>query len=161
MPNISVVGLFCEDIRQESAGSDTIIGILPDNLHVTQAGILPRLALYIRIHLDPATDPGPIKSRVVSPNGEVVTESEIDPNLVRATREKALSQGSPLAGLISRLTWSNFPARESGRVRALITAGGKEFVCAHLNIHVPEASPATASEQQPSQSPDAAQAKGS
>ncbi len=140
-PDISAVGMFCEDIREEKAGTDTLIGILPDNMTVPQPGSIPKLCLYVRIQFEPKVDPGDIVIRVFLPTGENIMENIIEPELIKGARDKAISRDAPLVGLFSRMTWGNFPAQSSGRVKVSISAGGREWICGHLNIKVapPEA----------------------
>lgn len=159
MPDISAVGIFCEDIREERSGQDTLIGILPDNMTVQGAGVIPKLCLYVRMHIDPREDLKPISLRVVAPNNDVLGTNEFSADLIRETREKALARGAPITGLISKLVWLGFRVKESGRVLAMLRVGSNEHLCGALNLNV--TTPPTASEQQLSKSAADAPAKGS
>ena len=159
MPDISVVGIFCEDIREEKTGQDTLIGILPDNMTIVGGGnSIPKLCLYVRIHFNPRIDPGSIFLRVLSPNDEVVGTNEFSQELLRDTRQKALENDAPITGLISKLTWVGFPVKTPGRVRALLRIGhDEELLCGALNFKIRAAS--STSEQRPVQSPAVAPKK--
>jgi hypothetical protein len=161
-PKISTVGLFCEDIREERSGQDTLIGILPDNLELAPTPtatpglrIISRLCLYIRINVDPSFDPGPLTIRLIYPNGEELTFGPMDPALVKKTREEALADGKPYAGLISKVVLGNFNAKSDGRVRLMLNAGGEDYLCGALNVRLLPAAAASASGPQPSLSPAA------
>ena len=53
----NVVGVFCDDIREEVNSRHTLIGIYPDNLYVPAVpGMLDRLSLYVRAHIVPALE---------------------------------------------------------------------------------------------------------
>jgi hypothetical protein len=55
----SAVCIFCEDIREEKSGQDTIVGTLPDNLLINPPppklqdakALMPKLGMYLRINL--------------------------------------------------------------------------------------------------------------
>lgn len=169
-PKISAVGLFCEDIREERSGQDTLIGILPDNLQLEQppapgvpvARILPRLCIYMRINIDPSFDPGPVTTRLIYPNGEELNFGPLDPALIKKTRDAALEENKPLAGFISKVVLGNFNTKSEGRIRLVLSAGGDDYLCGSLNIKlIAPTSSASASAPPPAQSPAAASAKGS
>lgn len=162
MPKVLVIGLFCEDMREEKSGSETLVGVLPDNINMPIPGALAKLGLYIRFHFDPAVDPGQIFTRIVHPNGEETKLGELDAAVVKKARDDARAAGVPIAGVISRAMIGNFPVKIPGIVRAIANVGGEDITCAMLNMKaLPQPTPATASAQQPSQSPAAAPAKGS
>jgi hypothetical protein len=156
MPDFSAVGLFCEDIREEKTGQDTLVGILPDNMTVQVGAIIPKLCLYVRIHIDPGTELSPVSLRVLAPNDDLLGTNEFGADLVRETREKALAKAAPITGLISKLIWLGFRIREPGRLRALLRVGDEEILCGALNLQITPAP--TVAEQQSEQSPAAAHA---
>lgn len=156
MADISIVSLFCEDIREEKQNTDSLMGIMPDNLNVPGPGAIPRMALYTRIHLNPAFDPGRIHIRIVQANGEEVSLGDIEPHLVKKARDDAVAAGVPIAGVISRAVFGNFPIKAEGVVRAIVLAAGTETISAMLNVKfIGAASAPSASAPQPAQSPAA------
>lgn len=162
MPGISIIGLFCEDIREEKAGTDSLMGILPDNLNVPGPGMIPKLALYTRFHIDPAIDPGTIAIRIDHPNGDRMMLTTLDPALIKKARDDAMAGGFPIAGLISRSGFGNFPLQAEGVIKAVAIVSGQEIVCANLKVKfVRPASGPSVSAPPAAQSPPAAPATGS
>jgi hypothetical protein len=142
---LSIICLFCEDIRQEDREMNTLVGILPDN--VTFPGvpaIIPKLGVYVRVSIDVSTDPGPMEIVLSVPGRESrVPIGTISQGLVNKAKEQAHSKGSQIAGIIARAVFSPFEVVQAGRIRALALVGGKQVLCGGLNIEVK--SPAQAS----------------
>ena len=137
MQQVMAIGLFCEDVREEKSGADTLIGIFPDNLGLNQLpATLPRLGFYTRIIFDPNTDPGPISVRLKMPDDSLMNLTTFDPNLVLKTRNDAISSGAPTAGLITRGVASPFNVLKTGRILIIAKVGEREIVCGHLNIQL-------------------------
>jgi hypothetical protein len=58
---ISGFALFCEDIREESKGTETLVGILPASLSVSPMPLnFIKLCVYARLKIPKAWDQGPI-----------------------------------------------------------------------------------------------------
>jgi len=134
---VSIVGFFCEDIREEKAGTDTIIGIMPDNVNVRSIPcVFPKLGIYIRIHLDPAHDPGEIQLKLALPDGSEFSLGRFEASLVTNSIDTARAGGGPLAGLISRAVASPFRIPAAGRIRAIVTVKGTEYIAAALNVQI-------------------------
>jgi hypothetical protein len=107
---ISAIALFCEDIREEKAGTQTIIGITPDNLEIpASAGVLPRFSFFIRLNFDPDEKLSAGKIRITFPNGQVDEPITIEEEVFEKARKEAKEQGSPIAGIFSRVVAQNLP----------------------------------------------------
>jgi hypothetical protein len=139
MNDASVIGLFCDDVREERSGTVTIVGVYPDNLALKQVpGVFPKMCVYVRIHLRTDFRPGKIITRVVMPNGEVVNSDEADPQVVNNALEKARQAGSPYAGLIAKFAMVNLHVTNLGRMQALVSIGDKEYIAGALNLKLPD-----------------------
>lgn len=58
---ISGFALFCEDIREEAKGTETLVGILPASLSVSSMPLnFLKLCVYARLKIPKAWDKGPI-----------------------------------------------------------------------------------------------------
>jgi hypothetical protein len=135
MAAVNIVGLFCEDIREEKSGASTLVGILTDNLVVPSIPfLLPRLALYVRVNFAVATDPGPIVIRVVLPDQSDPLIAPISPALIDTARAEARDNCSPIAGLITTAVASPFTIKQAGRVLAIANVQGQDVICGSLNI---------------------------
>jgi hypothetical protein len=135
MAEIRALGLFCESVREESGGTHTIVGILPDNMTLQKVpGALPKLSLYVRILLEPGVDPGPLSIWLSFPNGEKREIQKVDPKLIEATQRTAKDEGAPLVGVIAHAAFPQFPVPGYGRISALLRTTNEEIVCGFLNV---------------------------
>ncbi len=137
----SVIALFCDDIREEKSGAVTLVGVMGDNVSVPPApeekmgliGVVPKLCVYVRIAFDVNAELGPIKQKIILPDGSEFDGGGIDEATVeqaRGTREK----GNPMAGLVSRFSMGGFPVHQLGRMTVEIEVGEQKFVAGFLNF---------------------------
>jgi hypothetical protein len=136
-----VAGLFCEDIRAERSGAFTLVGIMPDNANVplpplesNQHGIIPKLCLYIRVHLDVADVVKNISTRLRIPNGDVVDLGPVASNIIEKAFETSRARNSPLTIIVVRAEFPAFPVVALGRLIADVTIDQEVFVAAQLNL---------------------------
>src|SRR4051794_5934383 len=102
MPEWSAIALFCEDIREEKTGQDTLIGILPDNVRVPSfPGAMPKVCVYLRINLPRDTAIRRAKSRLDLPDGTSFAMANLDEVLDQA-KQGATTHDTPYLGLISK-----------------------------------------------------------
>lgn len=135
MQRISAVAFFCEDIRREIGGTDTIVGIWPDNVAVPEFPFsFPKLALYVRVNLDPHYDPGQMQFFLRHPDGEEHDVSEIDSEVVDKARNEALSEGKVLCGLIFRAIRVGYRLPMAGVYYGILRHSGGEEICGLLNL---------------------------
>lgn len=144
---ISAVALFCDSVRQEKTGTDTIVGVMPDNMSLPEAGgLIPRLSIYVRLHLDPAVDPNPIQVLLKTPDGEERELLSFENDLAdRARRESA---GKPFAGIVGRLELTPFPVLAFGRATVTVKTPFETVIAGTLNF---TQAPATTSSTEPPQ----------
>ena len=129
----SIITLFCEDIREEKSGQDTLVGILPDNLVVAAIpGRLPKLGIYVRIHLEREDNPITMKIRVTIPQGNPV-EMNLD-DVLRAAKQYAEKEGLPFAGIVAKGLISPVPIQATGKIEAIAEIDGMEYICGILTI---------------------------
>jgi hypothetical protein len=148
---LQVVGFFCEDIREEKSGQDTIIGILPDNLQVGPTpGMIPKLGLYVRFVLDRDSPIKNISMRITAPGGQEMPMGEMD-QIIEQAKIEALTKEMPYAGLIAKAVISPFPVHAPGRIEAVVRVDGVDRVCAVLNLVAGGPTPASSAFPQPSE----------
>jgi hypothetical protein len=146
---VSAVCLFCEDIRAEKSGQDTIVGTLPDNLLAQPASppspnvkpFLPRVGVYLRVHLDAERDiPKEISAKILSTDGQIVAQSKWERAVVEKSFADSKTNHMPLVGLIFKAVASPFPITiEGGKVTAVVIVDGVEYIAGALNVVVTEA----------------------
>jgi hypothetical protein len=134
------IGLFCEDIREEKQGTNTLIGILPDNMVVQALGLpeqsgqpfFPKLALYVRINVGSETHIDTLSVKLRLPDGSVLDLTVFDKELIEKSRLDAPE--SPFMGLISKAVFGPTPMPVNGRFEAIVELNGSETVCGFLNV---------------------------
>ena len=145
----SAVCVFCEDIREEKSGQDTIIGTLPDNLVAAKPlslapspnvarPFLPRMGAYMRIHFDADQDiPKDVSAKVINMDGQVVAHSTWDQSTIDKTFADSRANHMPVVGLIFKLVIAPFPLTfEGGKITVVAMVDGVERVAGALNVIV-------------------------
>ena len=135
--NISVVALFCSDVRQEKGGTETIVGVFPDNVNVpTIPGAFAQMHIYVRMHVLPSFKPRQIITRIVLPDGSELDRSEMDQGLVERTREKAFANNSPYMGLVAKFTMVPMHIAQEGRLQVIVSVDDQDHVAGALNLRL-------------------------
>lgn len=154
----SAVCIFCEDIREEKSGQDTIVGTFPDNLVVEGApppipnskGIMPKLGIYLRVNVNTDGDkPSNISAKVLGSSGDIIAQSGWAPDLIDHSFEDAKRNQLPIYGLLLKLVAAPVPIA-NGKITVIVTVDGVECLAGALNVILP-----SASAQPASQSPSA------
>jgi hypothetical protein len=141
----SFIGIFCEDIRDEVAGTHTLVGVLPDNINIGGVpGILGKLGVYIRIQLDENAHPKTLKARIKIPGGTIFEFADLEP-LIATAKAQAKEKGTPFTGLIAKGTFTPLPIPMLGRIEAIVEIDGTEYVCGVLNLISPATDASVAS----------------
>jgi hypothetical protein len=136
MNDITTIALFCDDIRQESAGTTTLVGVYPDSLSLPKMpGVLAKLSVYCRIHVRADYKPGRIVTRLLMPGSDDdVPSSPADEKIVNGALDKARAESKPYAGLITTFAIVGLRLREPGRMRVIVTEGEREYTAAILDL---------------------------
>jgi hypothetical protein len=145
MDDISVVAMFCSDVRQEKGGTETIVGIFPDNVRLPRIpGAFAQMYVYVRIHMRPNFRPLSIVTRVMAPDGSEIDRSEMEPELIERTREKAIASNTPYMGLIAKFAMAPMHVAQEGRFHTIVSIDGTEHIAGSLNCMLARAEPARA-----------------
>jgi hypothetical protein len=156
MKQPSMICVFCEDIREEKSGQDTIVGTIPDNLILagsTLPAIMPRLGFYTRINLSSGeTRPKAISAKVLNTNDTLIAQTTWTLEVINKGFEDAEANHLPLVGLIFKLVVRPFPIPENGIVRVIVNVDEEDCLAGILNVTVSNASSQPA-EQSPSSAP--------
>jgi len=150
MPNFNVVGVFCEDIREEKSGTDTLVGVMPDNISVQAVpGLFPKIAFYTRAHIPIDSPIRSISIKVILLDGTTVELGGFDASAIEKEMEAVRKKGTPHVGFIFRGILSPMPIPKFGRVNVWAKVDEEEFVCASLNVE--QAANASTASAQPSE----------
>ena len=144
---VQVVGLFCEDIREEKSGQLSIIGIMPDNLTIPAPpsvkegserpqGILPKLGLYVRVQIGLEDEPGPMEINLIFPDGNALRLSGFGDDLIESAKRQAKENALPIAGMLSHAVLVGVPVSGPGKFLAVVDAKEGRQTCAVLNLVV-------------------------
>src|SRR5437870_1805794 len=118
MRPVTAIALFCEDIRAEVLGTDSLVGVLPDNLAIGPTpGFLPKLAIYLRLQIYDETQVQTIKGKVILPGGQEIELATFEN--IQDTKKKALENGMPYAGLVGKAVMSPVPIEQYGRIEVV------------------------------------------
>jgi hypothetical protein len=160
---LSIVGLFCEDIREETGNVFTLIGLMPDNIIVegppvpgerrsisTSRGFLSKLCVFVRANFDPDDAIGEIKLSVVLPDEQELSIGGATIEVIERAKREAKDNGSPLAGLIMRAVLGAFKLPKAGLVRLEATIGPERRLLAALNFKIPDGATSSSAQPQPS-----------
>ncbi len=141
---LNVVGVFCEDIREEKSGQVSLVGILPDNVNISQPppdrpnsrATIPKLGVYVRIHIGVDYDPGAMSLKLRLPDGREIDLGAVDKFLLDKAKNDARARQLPIAGIISQAVLMGFVLPQSGIITAILEAGQEKHVCAVLNAQI-------------------------
>src|SRR5437899_1144143 len=122
---ISAVAIFCEDIREEKSGQDTIVGTLADNLNISTpppspdtVGLLPKFGLYMRINISTADQPKEVRAKLIDPKGTVIAQSDWERSVLDKAFADARANAMPVTGLVLKLVATPFPIVAMGKLTA-------------------------------------------
>lgn len=137
------------------SGAHTIVDVFPDNIVIPNVGVaLPKLAIYLRVMLDPTSEPGMIAVSLNFPNGETKEIVRIDADTTQRACKEARDSGAPYAGIMSKVIMLQFAIIQVGRITVVAKMEGREQICAAVNFQLPPTS-SIAPEQPSPQSVDA------
>lgn len=163
---LSATTVFCEDVREEKNGSNTLIGIFADNVILEGTGepkpvpagrkaihVMPKIGIYTRI-VAPIDEPlDRIDVLLVSPDGDKRGMGDFSKEFLENTRKDARGKGSPVITLIARAVASPFPVPPSGgRFLVVVQTQESQIVSGTMNVLIGPSDP-TASQPPSSQSP--------
>jgi hypothetical protein len=157
MADVNVVTLFCEDVRQEIAGTDTIVGVMPDNVVVPQIpSLFPKLAIYSRVHIPTDMVIKSISVKVKMLDGRISLLGTFDERQILKEQNNGRATNSPLVGFIFRAVLSPAPIVQHGRITVTATIDDQEIVGGSLNVQKDQPNPSASASEQPVSQPQPA-----
>jgi hypothetical protein len=135
MGSFSAITIFCEDIREEVGGTETLIGIMPDNVQLPVIPFhFPKICIYTRIHLTFDFKPEEIKFFLKFPDNSEQFFGETSAEQVRSALTDSHSKNNLITGLIFKVKIANLPIKTEGKLVPMIKFGTEEFITGTLNI---------------------------
>lgn len=135
MDRIHAVALFADDIREEKDDRLTLVGVMPDNLKVPGLpGMLPKLAIFIRLNIPVSMDPQDAKVFLTDTSGTRNAVATFESDLVARGLSEAAEQGNNMGGVTMRMSASPFAVAKYGRVILEVEIGDECIQAGSLNI---------------------------
>jgi hypothetical protein len=139
MRGLSAHAFFCEDIRREVGGRETVIGIMPDTVQVPRfPWTMRRLAVHFRIKL--SVDficEKPILVDVESPEADIEPKERgpAPKDLIERTIERAKERGLPYGTILGRVELTE-PLEFTGPTTlfTVLKYGDEREICGVLNL---------------------------
>ena len=138
----SAISLFCEDIREEKAGTVTVLGILPDNLNLhrksdeSEYPLIPRLAIYTRVAYPTSDPPEALQIVLLQTNGIEVSLSGFSLDAMRGYIKEAQETGKPIVGLVGRSIASPFIVSNDGRMIVEVRSETQKVIAGTMNVRL-------------------------
>ncbi len=147
----SAFALFCSDIRQEKGESDTIVGVMKDNLILGEIpNTIPKLSLYIRVIFPVDSEIESVSTFFVDAMGEEVRFNELTIEHISEHIDRAKAKGAPTVTFITRIHFAAFPIPKAGRIIVYAEGDSGRVVAGHLDVKASET--ANSPEELPEQS---------
>ena len=141
--NFNAVGLFCDDIRDEARGVNSVMGIWPDYVKLQPAPpgetAAIRMGIYVRTSVAVGEPPEDIRISLIA-GDETISQIEIEASFVASTQKEAIGGGMPNAGFINKVLVPNFPVTKPTMLRLVVSSGDREVIAGAVSV-TPNASP--------------------
>lgn len=135
MGDLNAVALFCDDIREEKAGTHTLVGIYNDNVGVpTIPGGLPKLGIYVRVTFPIDIKPSEMKILFIPPVGDPQVLSIIDEAMISKSIADTKMQSGIISTIYSIALAVPFSVPQEGRFLVKLETGGESRVIGSLNF---------------------------
>lgn len=140
--HLASIAIFAEDVRDETQGTSSLIGIFPDNINYNipeSSDLRPQFTkfiIYVRTILsnDDKLN-GDISIELISPSGKSIHENVINLEFIEEKRLEAINLGAPQTTLISQFKFAPFPILENGKFEVITKHNGSTFLAGFLNIN--------------------------
>jgi Family of unknown function (DUF6941) len=137
MPKFSIVGVFCEDVRMESNGQITVIGILPDTIAVRGIpGKFARLGVFIRSHFEMGFELEELKFEIVDTDGEIAHTIDVESETIMTGYSQAKSGNHPVIGFNSVHLATPLQIKQPGQLQLVAMVNGERQICGALNVRL-------------------------
>jgi hypothetical protein len=135
MNSISAVVLFAEDVREEKSGQFTLIGIISDNMLVPGfPGLLPKLAMYVRVHIPVDWAINTAYIYIENDDGLRALVTQFDADMIDKAQREARSTANPIAGMMAHVVAAPFAVERPSRTWLTMDYGQESFYLGSLNF---------------------------
>lgn len=132
----SVITLFCEDIREEKAGTVSIIGIWTDNIVVDALpAVIPKFGIYVRFRFPiDVKPPETIALRMVHPDSTDAALAVFNQDIIQKAWKQSADKGASYVGLIGTAIMTPLLVKQAGKITVFAKVDGKDVNCGVLSI---------------------------
>lgn len=135
MSEFVATAIFCEDLREEVAGTFTMVGVMPDNIAIgSTPGLLPKLCFLVRIAIESTVRPTVVQIRSVDPRGDAIQLTTFEPDLIEHSRREATAKDAPYFTLITKAIVAPYPVSGFGRLEIYARVDEREVLAGFLNF---------------------------
>jgi hypothetical protein len=137
--SVSGIALFCDDVRREVGGRETLIGVLPDATPFPRPMRLQRLVVYYRVKFEVSKTYSETIQPQLEFNGEAVdvsaTTGPMPISLINQALQRGKNQNLSHVTLhaLARLREPLFVEKDS-RIDAILNVGAEKVICGTLNF---------------------------
>lgn len=129
MSQFAIVALFCEDVRVEQTGQETLVGVLPDNIQVAAIpGLMPKLATYVRCNFSSDFSLKTLRIKMIAPNGDVLMDNIVDQEIIQQTVRESSENGAAIYSIKSFAIFSPFNVAEVGHFNVMSVVNDEEHL---------------------------------
>lgn len=128
--------LFCEDIREESGGTASLIGVMPDVMNLPNFPIgFQKFAIYLRLSVQTNAKAETITINFRSPGiDQPQLLQTIEREVIEQAQKDAVERKMPYAGVTGAMLFQGFVVREPGTILVELQVGDEAEVIGVLNI---------------------------
>lgn len=139
----NVLGLFCEDVREEKGGSVTLVGLMPDNINLDVIGeappdaarTMPKVCIYARVNFDVDQPVKNVDLHLIFTDTVSIPIGKIDGNVIDLAVKQAKEKDLPFAGVTMRAAINALNVPKPGIVRLEALVDGKTTLLAIMNVN--------------------------
>ena len=139
MNNFNTIAIFCEDVRPEVSGQESIVGIFGDGLSVSSVpGFMPKLSIYIRFNAVSGFELGSLSFKMLSPNGNVLFENIVGKDVISRAIEESAAANMATVGIKTYSTFAPFQINEVGTFSVIASINEVETLAGFIKVSLVE-----------------------
>ena len=137
MSKFTIAALFCEDVRVEQTGQETLVGVLPDNVNVaTIPSLMPKFAIYVRCNFAEGFVLRNLRIKMNSPSGNVLLDNFVEQSLIKQTIKESSDNQSPIYSIKTFAVFAPFNITEAGHYKVIGIVNDGEHLAGAIRLGI-------------------------
>ena len=137
--SMMALSLFCEDIRQELAGTETLVGVMSDQINIIgKPALIAKIGIYTKIYFPFDDVPESITIDVYGVDGNIIISNNCDKNVLAESINSAKSANSDRVGMKVLFVIGGIQISNSGEMKVVIRINNVHLVSGSLVINLVE-----------------------